>query len=207
MNPTLPHPIFHQANTWFYSRSQPAPDRQELVSALLQLEKQSRQERWRFTPTDLHGTWRLAFVTGTLRSQKNAGKILGPGRFLPRWLEITIRYTPLAELDPDLDSDERYGAVFNKVAIAGNQLELRGPTELLTNKTVLAFDFTRLRLNFLGKDLLNRSVGGGLSRETEFFSLPIKNKVFFNYFWVSPEAIAARGKGGGLALWLRSQTS
>jgi hypothetical protein len=60
-----------------------------------------------------------------------------------------------------------------------------------------------MQLKFLGLTLYNGSVRGGLKTATNFENEPISKQAFFTYFYVSEEAIAARGKGGGLALWSR----
>ncbi|MEL6333127.1 MAG: hypothetical protein AAFQ76_11110, partial [Cyanobacteria bacterium J06626_26] len=39
--------------------------------------------------------------------------------------------------------------------------------------------------------------------DQEFYQQPLKEQAFFKYFWVTDQGIAARGKGGGLALWCR----
>jgi len=51
--------------------------------------------------------------------------------------------------------------------------------------------------------LYDRYIRGGQEREASFYDKPLKDKAFFTYFLVENRAIAARGRGGGLALWKR----
>jgi hypothetical protein len=73
----------------------------------------------------------------------------------------------------------------------------------LVNKNILAFDFTRITVKLLGKTVYQGFIRGGEAREAEFFSLSVAKQAFFAYFLVEDGIIAARGRGGGLALWGR----
>ncbi|MEO0647088.1 MAG: hypothetical protein AAFZ17_13175, partial [Cyanobacteria bacterium J06650_10] len=146
------------------------PNTREVVAALAAAEKQSKKEKRRYDYTQLVGTWGLGFVSGT-KTQKSptqksptqkgqkqpsskATKQLGSGRFLPRWIDVSITYGPQkALLKPNLidqrlvaRSDEkestdpvsalpldeheelsaRLGAVVNRVALGAIALQLSG---------------------------------------------------------------------------------
>jgi hypothetical protein len=47
----------------------------------------------------------------------------------------------------------------------------------------------------------------GQEREARFYEQGVKEQAFFTYFLVQNNAIAARGRGGGLALWTRVSDS
>ena len=44
----------------------------------------------------------------------------------------------------------------------------------------------------------------GYREKLGFYEQKLKEKAFFKYFLIKENVIAARGKGGGLALWCRS---
>ena len=62
---------------------QKLPDASEVVANLLELEKSCRT---RDTPdsADLLGTWDLRFITGTKKTRKKAGVILGAGKYITK---------------------------------------------------------------------------------------------------------------------------
>ncbi|NJN30082.1 MAG: hypothetical protein HC824_06275 [Synechococcales cyanobacterium RM1_1_8] len=185
----------------------PAPDRAATVAALLALEKASRQTRQTIAWDQLAGDWRLVFITGTQRSRKAAGVALGAGRFLPRWIEILIAYR--AALGDGSDAvepgagDRLLGSVENRVRFAGVDLTVAGPLCLYGSRRILAFDFIRLRFLLGGISLFDGYVKGGRAREQAFGQKSLRDQAFFTYFYVEEELIAARGRGGGLAIWVR----
>ena len=169
----------------------------EVVAALLEAEKTSKKQKISYSFEQLLGTWRLSFVTGTKKAKSRLGIALGGGRFLPQFLKIYLTYR-LAK-----DSSPTPIEVENNVSIGPLQISLTGPVKFLSPQNIVAFDFIQMHLKFLGLTLYNGSVRGGLKTATNFENEPISKQAFFTYFYVSEEAIAARGKGGGLALWSR----
>lgn len=165
---------------------QERPSSQALVAALLAIEKQSRRERSPCTLAQLQGEWRLRFVTGGARSRG--------GFYLPGWLQVTIRYQP---------QTQTAGRVENRVACGPLQLTVAGPIQLHAPRSVLAFDFTQVRLQAFARALYAGPLRGGPASEAEFARASLAKQAFFTYFWVGPQGIAARGRGGGLALWGR----
>jgi hypothetical protein len=69
---------------------------------------------------------------------------------------------------------------------------------------LLAFDFTQLRVQILGMTLYNGYIRGGKASEESFYQKSIGQQAFFAYFVINPQILAARGRGGGLALWGKS---
>ncbi|MEG4628392.1 hypothetical protein QUB56_01850 [Microcoleus sp. AR_TQ3_B6] len=182
------------------SNSKPSPG--AVVAALLEAEKSAKQNKIRYGFEQLIGNWRLCFITGTKKTRQKAGIVLGAGRYIPEWVaKIQIAYTAQAVADGEADSET--GRVENSVQVGAIVLTLSGPTKFLVNKNILAFDFTRITVKLLGKTVYQGFIRGGEGRETEFFSLSVGKQAFFAYFLVEDGIIAARGRGGGLALWGR----
>jgi hypothetical protein len=98
------------------------------------------------------------------------------------------------------------GCVKNEVQLGLLTLTLTGPTVFYRNRNILAFDFTRLQLQLAGQVMYAGMIRGGAARDAAFYDLSLKEQAFFNFFWCDPQGIAARGKGGGLALWRRENT-
>ena len=60
---------------------------EEAVAALLAAEKNTKKARNSYSFTDLVGTWKLRFVTGTKKTRAKAGVVLGAGKYLPKLLQ------------------------------------------------------------------------------------------------------------------------
>ena len=202
MHPTLATAI--QALTGQTTAQRPSAA--DLVEALLDTEKQARKNRLDLTYAQLLGTWQLWFITGTQRSRQKAGMALGAGRFIPPWLvSIQINYStasPTVGTDANpLSSD--FGTVQNSVTLGPLTMALTGPTRFWPKTNRLAFDFTHMSVAIAGKSIYQGNMRGGDQRIQDFAQQPLKDQAFFTYFLVEEEAIAARGRGGGLALWTR----
>ncbi|MFK8185637.1 MAG: hypothetical protein AB8B99_19855 [Phormidesmis sp.] len=174
-----------------------APVAAEVVAALLAAEKDSKRHKRRYAYTDFIGAWRLGFVSGTKTTKTKGGqsiKTVGNGRFLPGFVAIAITYTQQAQ-----DT----GSVQNAVTLGPLQLQLTGPTRFWPKTNSLAFDFTAIQAKLSALSLYNGTMRGGTERDAIFQSQSLKDQAFFTFFIVEPDYIAARGKGGGLALWTR----
>lgn len=185
-----------QAIEFLTASSATSPTSEAVVEALLIAEKNAKQTKVRYSYPQLLGTWRLGFITGTKRSRKRAGVILGAGRFLPAWVKIHLSYS-------QSQSEQEQGNVENSVELGPLQLILTGPTKFWEKTNILAFDFTQVKVSLSGRKLYNGYIRGGEKREASFWEQSLKNQAFFTYFLVDKCCIAARGRGGGLALWTR----
>jgi hypothetical protein len=105
------------------------------------------------------------------------------------------------------ESNQERGTVQNSVAFGLLQLVLTGPTQFWSKTNMLAFDFTRMRVSLSGLKLYDGYIRKGQEREARFYEQGVKEQAFFTYFLVQNNAIAARGRGGGLALWTRVSDS
>lgn len=190
-------PVLNQAVEFLTAPSATPPTPQAVVEALLQAEKTAKQTKVRHAYSQLLGTWRLGFITGTKRSRQRAGVILGAGRFLPKWVKIQLSYSLL-------ESSQERGTVQNSVELGPLQLVLTGPTQFWPKTNILAFDFTRMRVSLFGLKLYDGYIRSGRDREVRFYEQSVKEQAFFTYFLVQESCIAARGRGGGLALWTRT---
>ena len=180
------------------------PSSADVVDALLDTEKQARKHRPNLTYEQLLGTWQLQFITGTKQSRQKAGIVLGAGRFIPPWLvKIQIQYSASSPVkgqdDKPLSSD--FGSVQNSVHLGLITLSLTGPTRFWAKTNSLAFDFTHVSVAIAGKTVYTGEAKGGAQRIQNFAQQTLKDQAFFTYFLVEEETIAARGRGGGLALW------
>ena len=188
--------VIDQAVQGLADSSQTLPAAAAVVETLLQAEKLAKQTKVRHSYSQLLGVWRLGFITGTKRTRQRAGVVLGAGRFLPKWVRIYISYS-------QPDSSLEVGTVQNQVDLGPLQMVLTGPTQFWPKMNILAFDFTRMTVRLSGLKLYEGYVRGGQDREAKFYEQRLKEQAFFTYFLVAERHIAARGKGGGLAMWIR----
>lgn len=205
--------ILQQAALAVLERSRQRPTPEQVVQALLEVEKASKQQKIRYSLSELTGDWRLCFITGTRKTRQRAGVVLGAGRYVPSLVTISIAYaaSPLAAPPTATDNNTSYrssfemGNVTNRVQLGQLQMALAGPTKLLSKNNILAFDFTRIMLQLSKFSLYQGAVRGGETSEVSFYSADVgaEKQAFFNYFLVQKDIIAARGRGGGLALWGR----
>jgi len=176
------------------------PPVSQLLEFLLTTEKNTKKTKENLTFEALVGTWRLYFITGTQKAKKRAGIVLGKGRYLPSWLKITISYQKNEGLKPD---EFISGTVSNQIVLGAVKLSVNGPIKFFPKTRILAFDFTRLNLTLFNHSLYSGFIRDGERSENNFCQKSIKNQAFFAYFMVTETAIAARGRGGGLAVWTK----
>jgi hypothetical protein len=174
------------------------PSSSQVVNALLKLEKTPKNEQDSYSLSNLAGSWNLRFITGTKKTRKKAGIILGTGKYIPKLIKIQITYKTES-------STANIGQVINCVKLAFCELSLTGPIRFLPQKRILAFDFTYLKISVGGLTLYQGYIQNGVGREKLFAEKKLKDQAFFKYFLIKDNFIAARGKGGGLALWIREK--
>jgi hypothetical protein len=180
----------------------PSPD--AVLQVLLAAEKASKQQKTRCSMADLVGDWRLCWITGTQKTRKRAGVVLGAGRYVPGFVTIQLSYTA-SPLVPDVPVESAFetGTMTNQVQCGPLSITLSGPAKLLKKNNILAFDFTRILLQLGNVTVYRGAVRGGATSEASFYQASVGKQAFFNYFLVQPNLLAARGRGGGLALWGR----
>ena len=179
------------------------PSTSQVVDALLEAEKISKKQKISYSFEQLLGTWQLRFITGTKKTRAKAGIVLGAGRYLPKFIKIYLTYSERLLATPSQAIPA--GTVENSVELGGLKLVLEGPIKFLPQKNILAFDFTRLCIKFLGIKLYDGYIRGGELKERQFYQESVGKQAFFAYFLIRDNFIAARGRGGGLALWILFQ--
>ncbi|TVP61541.1 MAG: hypothetical protein EA343_13905 [Nodularia sp. (in: Bacteria)] len=170
------------------------PTAQTLVNALLQAEKAAKQERLTYPFESLLGKWQLCFATGTKKARQRGGIILGKGLYVPKFVAVQISFSS--------QPDSTKGEIANQVQLGAVLLQLTGPAKYLGKKNLLAFDFNYLHFSLFGRIVYNKLIRSGQAQTEDFYEQPIAKLPFFAFFLVTPDFIAARGRGGGLALWI-----
>lgn len=169
------------------------PAAQDLVAAMLAAESAARHRKAPFAFEDLLGQWRLCFATAT-RKARRRGVLLGTGFYLPKFVPAQINF---ASDDPATNQ----GTISNQVTLGGLWLRFTGPCRFQPNKNLLAFDFTEMAIGAGDRPLWQHT----LRQESAeaFAARAIAKLPFFAFFQATPDFVAARGRGGGLAVWVR----
>ncbi|MBL1174940.1 hypothetical protein [Pantanalinema sp. GBBB05] len=197
--------ILHQAAAYYQAPQgsegllQPTPTM--VVEALLEAEKAAKRQRLTYPLLPLLGQWRLCFATGTRKLRRRGGIALGKGFYLPRFTPAYISFYDRSD-DKSVIVPEQV-AISNQIQFSGLKLRFTGPAKYLGKNNILAFDFTHLQVTLFGRSLYSGNIRSGKSQTTEFAQESVANLPFFAFFLVTPDLIAARGRGGGLALWIR----
>ncbi len=146
---------------------------------LLERERQVRQGGSGLRAPELLGCWRLDQVwpKGSPRPSAFSGSLL---RAVQARLEITA---PVAEEELSLS---------NAVTLGPLELRFRGVGRLLGSRPLLQFSFQELQLSLGGRVLLRRALPEPARQRLPFFALIARDPSGW---------LAARGRGGGLALW------
>ncbi|BAQ62441.1 hypothetical protein GM3708_2847 [Geminocystis sp. NIES-3708] len=173
-----------------------SPKSKVLVEALLAAEKDSHKHKTQYQFEQLIGDWQLHFITGTKNSQKKLGNFLGSGFYLPSIFQVIISYSS----SENLEQNNR-GRIANILKFGLVKFIIDGPSKFVLKKNIMAFDFTYLKMFILGTKTYEMNIRNGKNSEAKFYETNTNHQAFFSYFYVSENAIAARGRGGGLALW------
>lgn len=186
--------ILNQAAT-----STDRPSRSEMVNALQAAEITARREKLAIPFTLLLGEWRLCFATGASKPKKGGAIKLGRGYYLPKFTPASITFTR------DDDSSIT-GTVTNQLVVGTVKFKFTGPCRYPGKKNLLAFDFTEIQFKILGATIYQGKIRSGKRAGLDFATLSIADLPFFAFFWANESGIAARGRSGGLALWVRDQS-
>lgn len=168
------------------------PTAKEVVNALLQAEKAAKQQRLVYPLESLFGQWRLCF-TAPKNAHLKSGVALGKGFYVPQIAIAQISFFPSQNLGE--------AGITNSLQFGFLQFKLTGPARYLGKKNLLAFDFTQMELSLFSRAIYNGGFRGG--KHTDFERQSIAKVPFFAFFLVTKDFIAARGRGGGLALWVK----
>jgi hypothetical protein len=169
------------------------PPAAAVVTALLQAEKSTKGDRRQFPVASLMGDWRLCF--STMGKVKLGDKQLR-GFYLPSWLPAQIGFAA--------SGVEAYLiAITNQITVGLVSLKLSGPAKFIEKKNLIGFNFTQIEIKILGQTVYNGKFPS--PREGKVFGdVAIGKLPFFAFFEVNEQFIAARGRGGGLAIWAKA---
>jgi hypothetical protein len=157
-------------------------------AALLALERQVRRSGSGLAADQLAGVWRLQQVW-----PRSAARPTGIAAALLRGLEAALEIRPLPA--------ENRLALVNRVRLGPLELRFEGEGVLEGRRPLLGFGFERCRLRAGERDLFSRSLPAPDPRRRPFFALIGMGAAPAGSTW-----LAARGRGGGLALWCRDAT-
>jgi hypothetical protein len=174
------------------------PASAEVVKALQQAETNAKQSKLAIPFDDLLGEWQLCFATGAKKSPQRRGIVLGKGYYFPKFTPASIAFTR--------DSASAItGTATNQVRVGGLRLKFTGPCRYPGKKNLLIFDFTEIQISLFDRQIYQGKIRSGKNTTPDPLQLPISKSPFFAFFWATNDGIAARGRGGGLALWMRQQ--
>jgi hypothetical protein len=192
------------ATVAYRTETRSRPDAKIVVDALLQAEKSAKQQKIIYPFPSMLGKWRLCFTTGTKKVQKRGGIALGKGFYIPKFATAKIAFSANAE------QDLGRGEIINSAELGFFKLEFSGFIKYLGKKNILAFDFEQIQLCLFNRTIYQGKIKGKTTLNQDFSNqaLPAAGEAiaklpFFAFFVVTDDFIAARGRGGGLALWIR----
>ncbi len=174
------------------------PSTKEVVNALLQAEKAAKQQRLTYPLESLLGDWRLCF-TAPRQAHLKGGMALGKGFYVPQIAPAQISFTQVSTSAQSSGQLE----IGNQIQFGSLLFKLTGPAQYLGKKNLLAFDFTYMQLSLFRRAIYSGKFRSGKATAKDFYNQPIAKLPFFAFFLVTEDFIAARGRGGGLALWVK----
>ena len=150
---------------------------------LLELEREVRQHGSAIKGAELQGCWILqgAWPKGKTTQSPLSNRVL---RGLKARLELATT-TNGSEL-----------AICNAINLGPLVLRFQGNAELLGRRPLLMFQFNALEITLWGRRVLQRSLPSPAPQRRPFFALIARDPSGW---------LAARGRGGGLALWTLAQ--
>ena len=169
------------------------PSAEAVVHALLFAEQATKKQHTEIPLGALLGEWQLCF-SAPRRARPGA---IAPGRYFPKFIPAKISFQQAPEAPSNTAS------ISNQVQLGHLRLKFMGPARYLGKKNLLAFDFLQVQLLWGSHCLFQRNIHGGLAQADAFHQQAIAQQPFFAFFLASEAFIAARGRGGGLALWVR----
>jgi len=181
------------------NRTGDRPSAKEVVNALLQAEKAAKEQRLVYPLESLLGDWRLCF-TAPRQAHLKGGMALGKGFYVPQIAPAQISFSTPASTSGQSPGRLEIG---NQIQFGSLLFKLTGPAQYLGKKNLLAFDFTYMQLLLFGRAVYSGKFRSGKATAKDFYNQPIAKLPFFAFFLVTEDFIAARGRGGGLALWVK----
>lgn len=194
---TTPQTVIGKAVQGFREAGQRRPDGKTVTAALLELERATKQTKQTMPLESLLGTWRLCFSAGK-KAKFQSGEPTGSGFYVPKLAIARISFSRTDESESSL-------AIANELNVSPLAVRFTGPARYPGKKNLLAFDFTQLQVRCFGLTVYNGSVGDKKRAGQSFAETAIAQLPFFAFFAATEDYIAARGRGGGLAIWVHEQ--
>lgn len=172
------------------------PNAQAVIAAMLEAEKVAKQQRLAYPLKALLDHWRLCFTT----LSKVNGQLpqTAKGIYVPKIAQAQISFIQPADSDPNSSS----GAIGNQIQVGSILFRVSGSFHYPGKKNLLVFDFNQAQFSVFGKTLYSGNFRSG-DPAIAIDQRSISKVPFFAFFLVTENFIAARGRGGGLALWVR----
>lgn len=187
--------VVARATAAFATSSPDRPTGEVVTAALLTLEKAAKDRRKEIAIAALLGTWRLCFSAGK-KARFQSGQPVGSGFYLPKLAIAQISFQPGSP-------DSQLLTVTNQLQIGPLSICFTGPARYPGKKNLLAFDFTQLEVRCFGLRVFRGAIAAKKYKHQSFAARSISKLPFFAFFTATEDYIAARGRGGGLAIWVR----
>lgn len=158
----------------------------------------TKQTRQSIPLESLLGTWRLGFSAGK-KAKFQSGQPVGSGFYIPQLAIARITFAAS-------DTGEHQLKVMNELNIGPLTIRFTGPARYPGKKNLLAFDFTHLQVSCFGLTVYQGKVQNKQRADKPFEAIAIAQLPFFAFFAATDDYIAARGRGGGLAIWVKESS-
>jgi len=192
-----PQSIVRNAVQGFREAGQQRPDGKTLTAALLELERATKRTKQAMPVESLLGTWRLCFSAGK-KAKFQSGEPVGSGFYVPKLAIAHITFTRTDESEGSL-------VIANELNMGPLSIRFTGPARYPGKKNLLVFDFTQLQVRCFGLTVYRGEVGSQKRGDQSFADTAIAKLPFFAFFAATDDYIAARGRGGGLAIWINEK--
>jgi len=192
-----PQTVVSEAVQGFREAGQQRPDGKTVTAALLALERDTKRGKQSLPLESLLGTWRLCFSAGK-KAKFQSGEPVGSGFYVPKLAIARISFTCPVESEPSL-------AIANELHVGPLAVRFTGPARYPGQKNLLVFDFTYLQVRCFGLTVYRGEVGSKKRAGQSFADTAIAKLPFFAFFTATDDYIAARGRGGGLAIWINEK--
>lgn len=209
-NDSVVHPSAHtllQAIQYFQKTIGDRPSTSQMVSALVHTEHHHRRDKAAYPLTSVLGTWRFRFGANR-KSRLVSDVVQGSGFYVPTWIKATLAFEVARNPeDESLSTHEADESVLlnitNALQLGAVRLQFTGPAKYLPRRNLMAFDFDSIALMALGQTLYSGRIPGRSIQSEGFQQQAIAKLPFFAFIAATDDYIAARGRGGGLAVWSR----
>lgn len=186
-----------QAVAAFRDNSAQRPDGKAVTAALLKLERAAKRAKVTLPLEALLGTWQLCF-NARKGAKFEAEEPVGNGFYVPKLAIARLTFA----CDSDSDSDHSL-AIANELSVGPLRVRFTGPARYPGRKNLLAFDFTQLQVACFGLQVYQGKVESKKRAGQSFPEIPTGQLPFFIFFAAQENYLAARGRGGGLAIWVK----